>query len=489
MRLDALFLLELGGFLAAICLIAGLRRISTPRATRRGGWLIALGLLLTLAVAFAHPALGRNLGLILAAMLVGGLAIVVPVRRVPVADSSRLIALFNAMGGAAAALVASVQLMAASAEQAAAVVRSDSLRAYDQGTYDGVAAALPAFGSNVASVLALLCGAIAAGGSLVAYRRMSVSGSVARRFEKRQTAYIANAAVVLLLGLVLAVSPTAHPILLAVFAAASLSFGIGMSLPIARTDMPVLIALYNAFAGLAVLLDGMVIDSPTMIIAGSLVFAAASLLMRLTARSMNRRLGDVMYSGWGLTSDAATEGASADRVNPIDAAEAAIALGYAARVLVIPGYGMAVSRSHHKLRELVQLLEERGVEVAFVLHPVAGRLPGHMNVLLAEAGVSYQQIVEASDANAQMSQVDVALVVGADDIVNPAARGSDGGDLTGLAVIEAERAERVIVLRRGDGIGHAGISNPLMSADNVRVMAGDALASVQSLIAQVKQLD
>jgi len=488
MRLEAVFWLELGWFLAAICLIAGLRRISTPRATRRGGQLIASGLLLALAVTFAHPAVGRNLWLILGAVLVGGAAIIVPVRRVPATDSSRLIALFNALGGAAAALVAAMHLIDAPARLSQATARRDALQAFD-GAFDGVIAPVPGIGSNIASVIALLCGAIAAGGSLVAYWRMSSGSDASWRFEKRQTAYVANAALVLLLGLVLAVTTTAHPIMLLLFAAASLSFGIGMSLPIARADMPVLIALYNAFAGVAVLLDGMVIDNPTMIIAGSLVFAAASLLMRLTARAMNRRLGDVMYSGWGLSLDAPPRPSVGDRVNPIDAAEAAITLGYAARVLVIPGYGMAVSRSHHKLRELVQLLEERGVEVEFVLHPVAGRLPGHMNVLLAEAGVPYDRIIEASDANAEMERIDVALVVGADDIVNPAARGTEGGDLTGLAVIEAERARRVIVLRRGDGIGHAGISNPLMSADNVRVMAGDALASVQSLIGQVKQLD
>jgi len=483
-RIELAFLLELGWFVSAVCLVGGLRQLSSPRVTRRGGHLITFGVLLAVAVTFAHPAIGSNLWLILAAMLVGGVTVLVPVRRTAAADSSRLIALFNAIGGAAAALIAAVHLLAIPATRS----QRDALRTFDH-AFEGIAVPLPGPGENIASVIALLCGSIAAGGSAVAWWRMSSGSAVVRRFEKRQTVYVANAAVVLLLGLVLAVSTTAHAGLLAIFAVACLSFGVGMSLPIARADMPVLIALYNAFAGAAVLLDGLVIDNPTLIIAGSLVFAAASLLMRLTARSMNRRLGDVMYSGLGLSIETTPERRSGDRANPIDAAEASIALGYATRVLVVPGYGMAVSRSHRKLRELVLLLEERGVEVNFVLHPVAGRLPGHMNVLLAEAGVPYDRIVEASEANADMENVDVALVVGADDIVNPAARGGDGGDLTGLAIIEVDRAQRVIVLRRGDGLGHAGIVNPLMGAANVRLMAGDALASVQALIGQVKQLD
>lgn len=480
MSLQPAFLLQLGWFLATVSLIVGLRRLSSPRHARRGAHLIALGLGLAIAAAFGHPAIGPNLALVLIAMLAGGAAVIVPVRNTPIADSARLIALFNALGGAAAAAIAAMTL-------ARPAVR-DAGVASAHGGSDGAFA-----------VFALLCGAIAAGGSAVAWRRMRGGAGPSGRFAKRQVVYLANALLVLLLALVLSASSSAHPVLLGVFAVAAVTFGVGMSQPIATADMPVLIALYNAIAGLGVLLDGMLIDNPTMIVAGSLVFAAGSLLMRLTARAMNRRLGDVMYSGFGLGLEgtiggggrrsSAGDGSSRAGARRIDAAEAAIALGYAARVRVVPGYGLAISRAHHKLRELVQLLEERGVVVDFALHPVAGRLPGHMNVLLAEAGVPYERIVDAADANESMTDIDVALVIGADDIVNPASRGADAGDLAGLRIIDVERAGRTIWLRRGDGIGHAGIANPLLDAPHTQVMPGDALDSVQSLIDEVKTLD
>ena len=261
-----------------------------------------------------------------------------------------------------------------------------------------------------------------------------------------------------------------------------------MCLPIARTDLPVLVSMFNAATGLSVALDGVAFGVPVMIVAGMLVCAAGVLLTRLMAHGRNRRLSDIMYPGLGV--ETAGDGPpSRERVNRIDATEAAISLAWAERVLIVPGYGLAVAQAQHKLRELMQLLDERGVRADIVLHPVAGRLPGHMNVLLAEAGVPYERLLDLEDANEAMESVSVALVVGADDIVNPLAREERENALRGLAIVDVDRAGRAIVLKRGEQPGHSGLDNPLLYAPDTRVMLGDALDSLQELIREVKALD
>jgi len=262
-----------------------------------------------------------------------------------------------------------------------------------------------------------------------------------------------------------------------------------MTLPTAAADMPVLVSLYNALTGLAVAFDGFVIDNPAMIVAGTLVFAAGSLLTRLMARAVNRRLSEIMYSGFGIASQNVLASGRKDHVNTIDARDAAIDMAYARRVEIVPGYGMATAQAQHKLRELTQLLDERGVDTGFAIHPVAGRMPGHMNVLLAEAGVPYEKIQDLDTINAEFSQVDVVLVVGANDIVNPAARDDIDSPLAGMPVLEVDKARRVIVLKRGDGTGYAGVENPLLFSPVTRVLFGNARDSVQDLIMSIKTLD
>jgi H+-translocating NAD(P) transhydrogenase subunit beta len=260
-------------------------------------------------------------------------------------------------------------------------------------------------------------------------------------------------------------------------------------LPTSASDMPVLISLYNAVTGFAVALDGFVLENPAMMVAGTIVFAAGSLLTRLMARAVNRRLSDIMYSGFGITGTGQAKSADRYRVNTIDARDAAGDIAYANRVVIVPGYGMATAQAQHKLRELTQLLEERGVRTEFLIHPVAGRMPGHMNVLLAEAGVPYEKIQDLNDMNVEFSEIDVVMVVGANDIVNPAALDDPESPLFGMPILEVNRAKRVIVLKRGDGTGYAGVENGLWFAPVTRVLFGDARDSVQDLIMAIKGLD
>ncbi len=478
MTVDLSLLVGIVWLIATAFLVTGLRRMAALRTALRGVRSAAIGMGLSVAAALAYFVGGLNVVLAFVAMAVGAMLATSLAGRASASDSFRLIALVNAFGGAAATLLASAHLITdRSAEGDGALGSTDTALLAKLSVAPAV------------SVVALLCGAVVCGGSAMAWRRLSTGEAARNSFASHQTAYLVNGAFMLLLALLLGASNSPHPILLSLLAIAAFGFGISMSLPIGTSDMPVLIALFNALAGLAVALDGLVLDQPSMLVAGAMVFAAGTLLTRLTARSMNRRLSDIMYSGFGIERVERSVGADPDQMNPIDASEAAVSLGYANQVVIVPGYGMAVSQSHHKLRELTQLLSERDVKTRFAIHPVAGRLPGHMNILLAEAGVPYEQIVDANDINAEFETVDVALVVGADDIVNPRARGSEGGELEGLNVVAADQAKRVIVLRRGNGIGHSGLDNPLMVAPNTRVMFGDARESLEALIAEVKTLD
>jgi len=231
------------------------------------------------------------------------------------------------------------------------------------------------------------------------------------------------------------------------------------------------------------------LENPAMIVAGTIVFAAGSLLTSLMAKSVNRRLSEIMYSGFGITDEKLARSGAKDHVNMIDSRDAAVDMAYAGRVVIVPGYGMATAQAQHKLRELTQLPEERGVKTNFAIHPVAGRMPGHMNVLLAEAGVPYEKIKDLGDINAEFSQVDVVLVVGANDIVNLAARDDDESSLFGMPILDVDHAKRVIVLKRGDGTGYAGIENPLLFSPVTRVLFGNARESVQDLILAIKGLE
>lgn len=454
-------LVQLAWFVATVLFITALRRLSSPKKARHGIWFAGIGMLLAIGSMGFHPGLNANHGLIFIALISGGLLSALHARRVDMTRMPQMIALYNGLGGLAAAGVSILVLLHVSqygpAEKALAMVGA-------------------------------LIGCVAFAGSLFAFFRLQGFFSARQGFAKRQVAYLANGALVLLIGLIIATSATAHPILLLVFVILAISFGLLMTLPTSAADMPVLVSFYNALTGLAVAFDGFVIDNPAMVVAGTIVFAAGSLLTRLMARAVNRRLSEIMYSGFGIIGDDHSVD-SRDHVNTIDARDAAVDMAYARRVEIVPGYGMATAQAQHKLRELTQLLEERGVSTGFAIHPVAGRMPGHMNVLLAEAGVPYEKIQQLSDINAEFSEVDIALVVGANDIVNPAARNDNDSPLFGMPILDVDKAKRVIVLKRGDGTGYAGVENPLLFAPVTRVLFGDARDTVQDLIMSIKNLD
>jgi NAD(P) transhydrogenase subunit beta len=275
--------------------------------------------------------------------------------------------------------------------------------------------------------------------------------------------------------------------LIAAFFVLALLFGLMMTLPIGGADMPVVISLYNAFTGLAVAFEGFVLGNEAMIIAGMVVGAAGTLLTQLMAKAMNRSIGNVLFGSFGATGGEAQaiEGAQ----KPIDASDAAVMMAYAERVVIVPGYGMAVAQAQHKVWEFAQLLIKRGVKVKFAIHPVAGRMPGHMNVLLAEAGVPYDLIADMDDINPEFPATDVALVIGANDVVNPLAKTDPASPIYGMPILDVSAAKHVIVIKRGKGTGFAGIENALFYADNTRMLYGDGQAAAGELVAAVKDID
>ena len=291
----------------------------------------------------------------------------------------------------------------------------------------------------------------------------------------------------LVLGFMLARTEFSTSALYAFFALA-LIIGIMMTLPIGGADMPVVISLYNALTGLAVGIEGFVLQNPAMMIAGIVVGSAGTLLTQLMAKAMNRPLSNVLFSGFGTGDDGSSVMSVSGNMKAIDAADAALTMAYAEKVIIVPGYGMAVAQAQHKIWELTKLLQEQGVKVSFAIHPVAGRMPGHMNVLLAEAGVPYDLIYDLEDINSQFPTCDVALVIGANDVVNPAARKDTSSPIYGMPILDADKARNVFVIKRGQGTGFSGIENLLFFEDNTRMCYGDAQDVAQKLISGVKAL-
>jgi H+-translocating NAD(P) transhydrogenase subunit beta len=264
-----------------------------------------------------------------------------------------------------------------------------------------------------------------------------------------------------------------------------LLLGIAMTLPIGGADMPVVISLYNALTGLAVGFEGFVLDNAAMIIAGTVVGAAGTLLTQLMAKAMNRSLANVLFSNFGESSSAGGPGVTGSQ-KAIEASDAGVMMAYSQKIIIVPGYGLAVAQAQHKVWELAQLLIDHGVKVRFAIHPVAGRMPGHMNVLLAEAGVPYDLISDLDEINAEFETADVALIIGANDVVNPDARANRSSPIFGMPILNADKAKNVIVIKRGQGQGFSGIDNALFVLDQTRMLYGDAQAAVSQLIQAVK---
>ncbi|HEY8586625.1 MAG TPA: NAD(P)(+) transhydrogenase (Re/Si-specific) subunit beta [Rhodanobacter sp.] len=472
-------------FLAALLFILGLKRMSSPRTARGGIVWAGVGMLLAVLATFLLPDM-HNRGLIIAAVLIGVSAAWWTGRRVAMTAMPQMVALYNGMGGGAAAAIGAVELIGyAHRLSALHAVSGASPLQPEAWAANGLPPALTPTELGL-GVLGALIGAVSFSGSLIAFAKLQ--GWLDKRFTfaGQRGFNMVLLAASLLVGLALAMGNVSMP-LIAVFFALALLFGVMMTLPIGGADMPVVISLYNAFTGLAVAFEGFVLGNEAMIIAGMVVGAAGTLLTQLMAKAMNRSIGNVLFGSFGAASGEAhaIEGAQ----KPVDAADAAVMMAYAERVVIVPGYGLAVAQAQHKVWEFAQLLIKRGVKVKFAIHPVAGRMPGHMNVLLAEAGVPYDLIADMDDINPEFPATDVALVIGANDVVNPVAKTDPASPIYGMPILDVMNAKQVIVIKRGKGTGFAGIENALFYADNTRMLYGDGQAAVGELVASLKEVD
>jgi NAD(P) transhydrogenase subunit beta len=457
------FIISASYFAAAVLFIIGLKQMASPVTARRGIIWAGVGMLIATLVTFLHPKLHGfvNYLLILLAIAIGGGIAWYTAKKVAMTDMPQMIALYNGMGGGSAAAIAAVEL---------------------------VKGAEMSFTIQAIAVLGALIGTVAFSGSLIAFAKLQGIMKKTFRFGGQQKVNLGLFGVTVLLGVIIAFSGSEYSLLVVgLFFLLALVFGVLMTLPIGGADMPVVISLYNALTGLAVGFEGFVLGNPAMMIAGIVVGAAGTLLTQLMAKAMNRPISNVLFSHFGASGDGAEEEVTGS-MKPIEAPDAAIMMAYADKVLIIPGYGMAVAQAQHKIWELTQLLQGRGVDVKFAIHPVAGRMPGHMNVLLAEAGVPYDVIYDLDEINEEFNTADVSLVIGANDVVNPVARTNPESPIYGMPILNADKSKNVIVIKRGKGAGFSGVENALFYADNTRMLYGDGQKMASELIAQIKAL-
>jgi len=449
---------------AAACFVVGLRWMNSPVTARRGNTLSAAGMaaavLATLAVVVESDAVTPTAWAVVAAGIVVGSGFGwYAARRVAMTAMPQLVSLFNAVGGGAAALIA----------------------------VNEIRHIAPAPHTGVAIVLDVVIGGVTFTGSLVASGKLQ--GIVPGRPVVFPGARAVNAllALAMLAGVVAFGAGVDSPLVLAGVGVAALLFGVTMVMPIGGADMPVIISLLNAFTGTAVAMAGFVIGNSVLIIAGALVGASGAILTKLMADAMNRSIANIMVGGYGTGDAPAAAAGPGGEVRAVAADDAAIQLAYATKVIIVPGYGLAAAQAQHEVRELADLLESRGVEVAYAIHPVAGRMPGHMNVLLAEANVPYAQLREMEEINPEFARADVALVIGANDVINPAAR-RPGNPVSGMPILDVDHARSVIVIKRSMGHGYAGIDNELYTDPKTGMFFADAKKGLAQLASAVKIL-
>ncbi len=452
-------LIQAAYFVAVLLFIFGLKRMSSP-VTARGGILWAgAGMVVATLITFLWPGMG-NYVLITVGIAIGGIIAWVSGKRVAMTDMPQMIALYNGMGGGAAGAIAAVELFAG-------------------GEHTTTVFTL--------AVLGGIIGAVSFSGSLIAFGKLQGLIKRSLRFPGQNIINLAILAAAFVVGAAVVIAHGGGAGLVSALFLLALLLGVTMTLPIGGADMPVVISLYNALTGLAVAFEGFVLENPAMIIAGTVVGSAGTLLTQLMAKAMNRSLGNVLFSGFGDVASGESAGQTG-AMKPIDAADVAVMLAYADKVIIVPGYGMAVAQAQHKVWELCQALLERRVSVKFAIHPVAGRMPGHMNVLLAEAGVPYDLIYDEAEINSEFETTDVALIIGANDVVNPVARTDKSSPIYGMPILNADKAKNVIVVKRGQGAGFSGIENALFFLDQTRMLYGDGQAVAASLVQAVKEL-
>ena len=448
-------------FVVAVVFILGLKAMSSPVTARKGivwaGWAMVAATLVTLQT----PGM-QNYGLMILAIVLGGALAWWSGKAVKMTDMPQMVAIYNGMGGGAAAAIAALE--------------------FARGEVHGTVVATLA-------VLGALIGSVAFSGSCVAFAKLQGIMKKAFRLPQQNKVNIALAAVTALLGLAIIASDTPSGTLIVLFFVLALVLGVILTSPIGGADMPVVISLLNAFTGLAVGFEGYVLGNPALIVAGIVVGASGTLLTQLMAKAMNRPISNVIFTPLTGAASGGEGEAIEGTMKEFSALDAASVMRYASKVIIVPGYGMAVAGAQHKVWEMAQLLEEGGVEVAFAIHPVAGRMPGHMNVLLAEAGVPYDKIFDLEEINADFPQADVALVIGANDVVNPVARTDKSSPIYGMPILNVDMAQNVIVVKRGKGAGYSGIENPLFYKDNCRMLYGSAQQAIAEVITHVKALE
>ncbi len=458
--------IDLVYLLAAIGFILALKGLSSPKHARNGNLLAAAAASVAVGMTFAYPqvrAHSLNLILTLVAMALGAAIAVPAARKVKMTAMPQMVAIFNGVGGGAAALISMVYFLI-------------------------VAPTKPAVYHIVEVLFGVLVGCVSFAGSAIAFAKLQ------ELMTGRPVTYpaqqVINAMVgVAIVGLAVATVVTASVPLLVATALLSLVLGVIFVLPIGGADVPVLISLLNSFTGLAVAASGFTLDNNLLIIAGTLVGASGILLTRMMSKAMGRSLANVLFSAFGsvVTATGGADGTGETRtVRSGTPEDIGVLLAYARKVVIIPGYGLAVAQAQHTARELADLLMERGVEVFYAIHPVAGRMPGHMNVLLAEANVPYDELKEMDEANPEMATADVALVVGANDTVNPAAKNTPGSPIYGMPIVHADEAENIVFLKRSMRPGFAGIDNDLLFDDKTTLLFGDAKDTLTKLVAAVK---
>ena len=459
--------IQLTYLVAASLFILGLKKLGSPASARNGNLIAAVGMLLAIVATMLDQHV-LNYEMILVGLAIGSVIGAVIAYKVQMTEMPQMVGLLNGLGGASSALIAVAEFW----------------RLLDSSQ------PIP-LDVNISMLLDVLIGGVTLTGSFLAFAKLQglISGTPIT-FPLQQPFNL------LLLGSYLAgsayliITPDSLPVFLAVVAV-SLVLGVMFVLPIGGGDMPVVISLLNSLSGVAAAAAGFVVMNNMLIIAGALVGASGLILTEIMCKAMNRSLFSVLFSAFGSVSTAtggAAAGASNQPVRSIDAEEGAMMLGYARSVVIVPGYGMAVAQAQHSVRELADQLERMGVDVKYAIHPVAGRMPGHMNVLLAEANVAYTQLYDMEDINPQFEQADVALVIGANDVVNPAARSDKNSPIYGMPILEVDRAKQTIVIKRGMSAGFAGVDNELFYKAKTTMLFGSAKDMVAKLVSEVKQL-
>jgi NAD(P) transhydrogenase subunit beta len=455
--------IRLAYLIAAVCFIVALSGLSGPKTARAGNLIGAAGMAIAIGMTFATPGLSR-FGLMAGAMALGAVIGFPAARLVKMTAIPQMVAAFNGVGGGAAALIALATF----------------LKAPDSGL---------AVYQVVEVLFGVVIGSVSFSGSIIAFAKLQelVTGRPIT-YPGQQVMNGVVGVAILGLGVTACISP--HTWLITAVAVLALLFGIAFVLPIGGADVPVLISLLNSFTGLAVAASGFVLHSVVLVVAGTLVGASGTLLTRMMSAAMGRSLPNILFSAFGsvITATAGTEAGGDRTVRSANADDIAVLLAYSNKVIIVPGYGLAVAQAQHTARELAELLESRGVEVIYAIHPVAGRMPGHMNVLLAEANVPYDQLKEMDDANPEFQTADVALVVGANDVVNPAAKNSPGSPIYGMPILAVDEAKNIVFLKRSMRPGFAGIDNELLYDPKTTLLFGDAKDSLSKLVAAIKRL-